>query len=175
MRILRRMEHKCERPPENGNSVARSEHVFTALFTKNKLSKLLQQHLSKICRWMLFQITTIKSITNVMFWEFCIFGIFFLQFWITHYTTFLNLPKFVSEHILLLITPRISHHKLLFIRPILSYLAVAGCQGIRYLVWKRKSINHTQNKIKSNNTRITEISSNNNRNHYQRTKKKIKK
>jgi hypothetical protein len=87
------MEHKCERPPENGNSVARSEHVFTALFTKNKLSKLLQQHLSKICRWMLFQITTIKSITNVMFWEFCIFGIFFTP--ILDYTLH-NFSKFTK-------------------------------------------------------------------------------
>ncbi len=61
--------------------------------------------------------------------DFVIFFISALHFWIKQYINFLNLTKFVSQH--LIATPGHFHrHQFLtanyfFIRPVLSYLAVA--------------------------------------------------
>ncbi len=65
-----------------------------------------------------------------MFGEgFCHYFISALHFWIKHYTNFLNLTKLVSQH-LIATHGHFHRHQFLptnyfFIRPVLSYLAVA--------------------------------------------------
>jgi hypothetical protein len=79
---------------------------------------------------MIFQsTTTIKSKTQCLGRDFVIFFISALHFWIKHYTNFLNLTKFVSQH--LIATHGYFHRHQFFTanyffkRPVLSYLAVA--------------------------------------------------
>jgi hypothetical protein len=71
-----------------------------------------------------------KKQKNIMFGEgFSHFFISTLHFWIKYYTSFLNITKFVSQH-LIATHGHFHRHQFLtanyfFIRPVLSYLAVA--------------------------------------------------
>ncbi len=113
-------------------SVARSGQAFTATCAKNHgRFRSFHGHISKyLVLHDILKHNNNKKLKYIMFGEgFCHFFIYALHYWSKHYTNFVNFTKFLTQH-LIATHGHFHRHQFftanyIFIRPVLSYLAVA--------------------------------------------------